>query len=265
MLCLFQILRRVEPAEVRCLTLRLRVIIGLLAANPLPVGIATMEIAPRPLQVRQVRDQRGDIAGLLQRFGERDVFIVEMMPAWGRPGPAWADALSASFSCLSKLADQALWASLNFACGARSTHRWEIESVARHIDSSAAERHAFRFETGALFEPCVSREAYVPARPHYAVPGNGIFGIVEGPCDLSGCAWKARRARDIAVSRDLALGNSPYCLAEPLQHILLCYRRTMSGSMLVASAFARSAPSGSPCCPNMMLKLKYSFAESGST
>jgi hypothetical protein len=58
----------------------------------------------------------------------------------------------------------------------------------------------------------------VPARPHYAVPGDGIFGIVKGPCDLSGCARKARRPRDIAVSRDLALGNSPYCLAEPLQH-----------------------------------------------
>jgi hypothetical protein len=123
--------------------------------------------------------------------------------------------------CSRPASGSGLWAPLNFACGARSTHRWEIEGVARHIDSPAAERHAFRFEAGALFEPCVSREAYVPACPHYAVPGDAIFGIVEGPCDLSGCARKARRARDIAVSRDPPLGNSPYCLAEPLQHIPL--------------------------------------------
>jgi hypothetical protein len=88
--------------------------------------------------------------------------------------------------------------------------------MARHIDASPAERHAFRFEAGALFEPCVSRQAYVPAGPHYAVPGDAVFRIVQGPCDLSGCARKARRTRDIAVSRDTALGNSPYCLAEPL-------------------------------------------------
>ena len=151
-----------------------------------------------------------------------DVQIVPLL--LGRPLPARAAGLGRAGSgagAWSRLADQALWAPLNFACGARSTRRWEIEGVARHIDSSAAERHAFRFEAGALFEPCVSREAYVPARPHYTVPGDTIFGIVEGPCDLSGCARKACRARDIAVSRDLALGDSSYCLAEPLQHTLL--------------------------------------------
>ena len=90
--------------------------------------------------------------------------------------------------------------------------------MARHIDSSAAEGHAFQFQAGALFEPRVSREAYVAAGPYYAVPGDTVFGVVEGPGDLSGCARKTRRTRDIAVSRDLTLGNSPYCLAEPLQH-----------------------------------------------
>jgi hypothetical protein len=93
--------------------------------------------------------------------------------------------------------------------------------VARHIDSSAAKSHAFQLEPGALFEPCVSRQAYVPAGPHYAVPGDAFFGIVEGPRDLSGRARKARRASHIAVSRDLALRDSPNCLPEPLQHILL--------------------------------------------
>jgi hypothetical protein len=108
--------------------------------------------------------------------------------------------------------------SINFVSGARSAHCWEIEGMARHIDPSAAEGHPFRFEPGTLFEPCVCREAYVPAGPHYAVPGDAVFGIVEGPDDLSGCARKARRARDIPVSRDPALWDLPYGLAKPLQH-----------------------------------------------
>ncbi len=93
--------------------------------------------------------------------------------------------------------------------------------MAPHIDSSAAEGHSFRFEAGALFEARVSREAYVSSRPHYAVPGNAVLGIVQSPGDLAGCAWKARRARNIAVSRDFTSRDSPYRLPEALQHTVL--------------------------------------------
>ena len=87
-----------------------------------------------------------------------------------------------------------------------------------HANSGAAKRDPLICQTQPLLQREMSAQANLAASAYNAVPGNSASGGVQRPGDLAGRAGKTRRARHLAVGRNLALRYSADRSAQRWKH-----------------------------------------------
>ena len=92
----------------------------------------------------------------------------------------------------------------------------EIEGVAGHVHTAAAEGHTLCLKPRALLKARFPRQADVSSSAQHAMPRDASLGIVQRPGYLPGGARIARSARYVTVSRHATFWNSGYRAAQLL-------------------------------------------------
>ena len=86
-----------------------------------------------------------------------------------------------------------------------------------HVDAGTMENHAFRFQPETLLERRFTAEQYLAPRADDPMPRQPSR-VLERPDHLPCRARKTCRARDIAISGDVAFRNPADRVADDVEH-----------------------------------------------
>ena len=111
----------------------------------------------------------------------------------------------------------------------------ELVLMLFHPHARSMEDNAFRLQPDSLFEAVFARERDLSFSAHHAVPGQPPRRASERPDYLTSTAWKTRRPRDVAVSRNLAFRYFPNGVANDFKHDALLWRTHTCVALLRAA------------------------------
>ena len=103
-----------------------------------------------------------------------------------------------------------------------------------HPNARSVEDYAFQLQSDALIEAVFARQRNFSFGSYDPMPGQPARCTSQRPHYLTGAARKARRAGDVAISGDFALGNLTNGVADDFQHDALLHGT--EGSSTVAHA-----------------------------
>jgi len=97
--------------------------------------------------------------------------------------------------------------------------------MARHIHAFPSERHAFGFQSHALFQARIARQPDVSACAQHPMPGDTAFGIMQRPSHLARGSGESGGTRDIPIRRHAAFRNPGDRVSQLFQHLVSVYAR----------------------------------------